>query len=457
MSEANGKQNPFAKASKTSHQNTILSLFALVSEDQSWSFAGTSRKETSYATHSYHRYPAKFIPQLARRCIEQYSLPGDVVCDPFMGCGTTLVETLLAGRKAMGVDINPIAYLITKAKTTPIDPKKLESEVNKVLTDISVLITTNQDQSSLLPNTKWKPVIPSNERINYWFPNAKIREELGLILGRIKCITDVTIKTFCLCAFSNILRGCSIWLMKSVKPTRDLDKKMASPFKSFQKQLKAMARGNEKFYALLPAHIKKELTSYSTVSIGDAKKLPFNSNAVNLVVTSPPYITSYEYADLHQLSALWLGYTKSVADFRTNFIGSIHRKDIISNGVKSEIAKQVIDELTQKDPREGQAAYNYFLEMQQCFEEIHRVLKAGGKTCIVIGNTALKKVNIPNAEIFVELMQNIGFKIYELIKRRIPSKILPSTRDSRTGRFTSNHKADRLAYAYEYILVMEKK
>ena len=53
-------------------------------------------------------------------------------------------------------------------------------------------------------------------------------------------------------------------------------------------------------------------------------------------------------------------------------------------------------------------------------------------------------------------MLNLGFKIHKLIKRRIPSKVLPQTRDSKTGRFTSTRESDRLAYAYEYILIMEK-
>ena len=87
---------------------------------------------------------------------------------------------------------------------------------------------------------------------------------------------------------------------------------------------------------------------------------------------------------------------------------------------------------------------------------MYRVLKPKGKACIVIGNTELKKVPILNAEVFVETMLNLGFKIHKIVKRRIPSKILPQTRDSKTGRFTSNHKADRLAYAYEYIIMMEK-
>ena len=87
---------------------------------------------------------------------------------------------------------------------------------------------------------------------------------------------------------------------------------------------------------------------------------------------------------------------------------------------------------------------------------MYRVLKPRGRACLVIGNTELRKVPILNAEVFTEIMINLGFKIHKLVKRRIPSKILPQTRDSSTGRFTANHEADRLAYAYEYILVMEK-
>ncbi|RLJ01371.1 MAG: hypothetical protein DRP10_04215, partial [Candidatus Aenigmatarchaeota archaeon] len=79
-------------AQTKSLQNEILAIFNSLAEDPSWSFENLSRKETSYATHGYHRYPAKFIPQLARRCIEDYSNRDEIVCDPFMGCGTTLVE-----------------------------------------------------------------------------------------------------------------------------------------------------------------------------------------------------------------------------------------------------------------------------------------------------------------------------------------------------------------------------
>ena len=100
--------------------------------DDSWSFKEASRTDTSYLTHGYHMYPAKFIPQLAARVIKENSQSGDLICDPFMGSGTTLVEAVVNGRRAYGTDINPVAVLIAKAKTTPIEPMKLQKEVNSV-------------------------------------------------------------------------------------------------------------------------------------------------------------------------------------------------------------------------------------------------------------------------------------------------------------------------------------
>ena len=437
-------------------QFEIIEIFEQLAEDNSWAFEDSSRKDTSYATHGFHKYPAKFIPQLANRCIREYSYKGDIVVDPFMGCGTTLIEALVSGRKSIGVDINPIALLISKAKTTPINPVKLKQEIEKVLSDLFIYISSNQKSQKTLSEIKIKSIVPANERINYWFPQKETREELGIVLGRISQIKNEDIKNFCLCAFSNILRGSSIWLMKSIKPTRDLNKKIESPFKLFSRQINMMIKGNETLWNLTSSEIKDKLNEYLIIKKQDARNLPCEDNSISLITTSPPYVTSYEYADLHQLSALWFGYIENVTEFREGFIGSVHKKEFYHNGIKSKIAKQEIEELSKISKKEGEAVRNYFFEMQQCFEEMYRVLKQNGKACIVIGNTALRKVPILNAEVFTEMMLNLGFKIHKIIKRSIPSKALPQTRDSKTGRFSASIDADRLAYAHEYILVMEK-
>lgn len=100
---------------------------------------------------------------------------------------------------------------------------------------------------------------------------------------------------------------------------------------------------------------------------------------------------------------------------------------------------------------------NYFFDMLGTFEEISRILKVGGRACIVIGNTEFKGVKILNAEVFKEQFENIGFRTHKIIHREIPSKMLPSTRDVDTGQFVKANDSNlKLAYPTEYILIMEK-
>src|SRR3990167_3160822 len=131
-------------------QMELKEIFQQLAEDSSWVFEDLTQKDTSYATHGFHKYPAKFIPQLAKRCIEENTNSNDIVCDPFMGCGTTLIESLVSGRKVVGVDINPVAYLISKVKTTPINPEKLKIEMDKVLSDLNRYFASRNKHQKIL-------------------------------------------------------------------------------------------------------------------------------------------------------------------------------------------------------------------------------------------------------------------------------------------------------------------
>jgi hypothetical protein len=79
-----------------------------------------SSRSAECLTHSFYRYPASMSPYLAREAVEQFTKPGEVVLDPFVGGGTTVVEAIAAGRQAIGIDLNPIATFVTEAKTTPL-------------------------------------------------------------------------------------------------------------------------------------------------------------------------------------------------------------------------------------------------------------------------------------------------------------------------------------------------
>lgn len=82
-------------------------------------------------THNFYNYPARFSPQFAKSIITSFSNPGDVILDPFMGGGTAIVEAMSLGRKAIGVDINELAFFIAKAKTIVISEKEKLEFINQ--------------------------------------------------------------------------------------------------------------------------------------------------------------------------------------------------------------------------------------------------------------------------------------------------------------------------------------
>jgi DNA modification methylase len=417
--------------------------------NDSWSFKEIRRSQTSYLTHDYHRYPAKFIPQLAERLIKDNSKPADLICDPFMGSGTTMVEAILNSRRAYGTDINPVSVLISKAKITPISPSYLESQISSLLARLKPDTETKDDQMLLLKSQDFEIRTSDNKRIDYWFPE-KQKRALAVILSRVNSVYDPQVRTFLLCAFSNILKLCSRWSMKSVKPTIDKRKVIPDAYTSFVLQTNRMVIKNDEFWNRISG-----MEVDCIIDNKDARKMKIQDDSATSVITSPPYVTSYEYADLHQLTAVWLGYIDKLSDFRKKFIGRMQKSDILLK-LHSKLGTEIVDELQPINSKEAKGVQQYFFEMQECFQEMHRILRRGGRVCMVIGDTELRRVRIQNANVFVETMKEIGFRTHKIIKRLVPSKTLPLTRDERTGRFSATVRADRLAYPIEYILIMVK-
>lgn len=417
--------------------------------DKSWSFNGFKPKDTGKWTHCYHRYPAKFIPQLVEALTQEYITSENAnINDPFMGSGTTVVTAISKGYKASGTDINGIAYLMTKVKSTPIEPDYLDKKISQILSRISFL-----DNEGTLFTDDIIPLIPERhiERIDYWF-EEKNKIELGKILRVIYEEDDEVIRDFLLIAFSHILKSCSIWLQGSTKPTRDFKKNPAKPHEAFRMHLRKMQRGNEKFYRVVPQGVKENLKEYLNIKAQDAKIQPVSDNSVDLIVSSSPYVTSYEYADLHQLSTIWLDFADNLTAYKKEFIGSAY-KNSNNKELKSIIAQEIANKMLQKSKKMAKEIETFFIDMQEVFDESYRILRKGGRCCYVIGDTMLKGVEILNAEVFAESLQYSGFIIDRIIKREIPLKILPQKRDLKTGRFANNDEANSEAYPIEYIVI----
>jgi DNA modification methylase len=128
---------------------------SLVEWIDEWSFKSAN---TATYTHKIHRYPAMFIPQLVRKIIEAYTEDGDTVLDIFNGSGSTMVECCLLNRNSIGIEINPLANLIAKVKTTALDCNELIKHFDKL------------EKEFLAKSVKYEVLDFKN--IDFWFENS---------------------------------------------------------------------------------------------------------------------------------------------------------------------------------------------------------------------------------------------------------------------------------------------
>ena len=439
-----------------------------------WSFAKSNTSQTLWGPHGYHRYPAKFIPQLVRQIIEQYSAPGDFVGDTFLGSGTSGVEALRCNRSFWGIDINPIAVFISRVKCTPIDPQHLE----KTWTLISKTIETIPRIGRRFLNEEEKELIASidiaratsDDRFNYWFPTPHI-EILDTLLDIVLAINNRKIRDFFLCAFSNSLRSCSIWLSGSTKPQKDISKRLSDPVERFCLQARDMIRRNRVYWDDISQVYTDptEVSSRFTIARGDARHLSLTDEQLDLLVTSSPYATCYQYLELHQLSQLWFERREIIPRVKLQHkcIGGYARQVSTPNEISTtsvtadralvRLANTVNGDGTNTVTREVNALRKYFLDMKRVLEESSRVVGKNKYLVMVIGDSIKRGVNIPTSRVLTELGIQAGFELESKFVRKVAGRVLVATRDQATGRFSSVAESDTQAYPQEDVLIFRRR
>ena len=175
---------------------------------------------------------------------------------------------------------------------------------------------------------------------------------------------------------------------------------------------------------------------------------------VDLFITSPPYVTSYEYADLHQLSTLWLDYAEDFRDLRKGSVGSIYNSEGYNFNIKklNKIGRNIVKELEKTDKNKSRikSVIRYYSDMQKVVLKAKEMLNRDGMIFFVIGDTEYKGVKILNSKHLIEELNNNGFKDIKIGKRLISNKLLSPYRDI-SGKFSSD-KFQRKIYHEEYII-----
>lgn len=391
--------------------------------------------------HRIHAYPAKFPAFITSKAIayaKEYGTKIEWVADMFCGCGTTAFEATRNGKNFWGSDINPVATLIAKTKSQVYKDTTLIKYYDLILFNYNQIIISKNDLENI------------SERIRYWFKEKQIIDLLKLKYSVYQNVPrQGKYLNFFLTAFSNILKPTSLWLTKSIKPQIDPNKRPANVIDAFSKQFEIMRKANLENNIYNKLKVKIENINF----LNKKSKRPF----VDLIVTSPPYVTSYEYADLHQLSTLWLDYVDDYKSLREGTIGSLyHNTDFIKDAKQlNKTGEDIVFRLYDKDKRKAQSTAKYFIDMQKTIRKSFGMLNKNGIALFVIGNTEYKGVRINNAKHLVESMLNVGFTDIEITKRKISNKILTPYRD-KNGKFTTD-KNSRKVYAEEFIIIGKKK
>ncbi len=357
---------------------------------------------SDYFVHSFHSYPCKFPPFLPRQIINNYAKKTDVIFDPFVGSGTTLVEATLLGHSSIGSDINPLSCLLSKVKSQPLSRSDI-LEINVFLKDL----VARYRRSGKVENFTY----PS---ISHWFQENVVRE-LSFIRESIKKLSSAKVRNFLLIVFSSIIVKVS---------NQESDTRYASINKKIKDldTLTLFIKKTEKILSFYDQYASrgKELGKSKVVQLDGRNLISIKDNSVDIIITSPPYANTYDYYLYHKHRKFWLEMDVSYA--QKNEIGS--RREFSS--IKEESSK-------------------WFEDLKKVFLEMKRVTKKKGLIFIVIGDSVINKKIIKMDEEIKKICKAVGLTVEDCYS-------YPLAKNSKVfnPNFTSKNKKN------EHIMLLKK-
>ena len=415
---------------ETRSEDYLQKMIGVLSQDLNF-----QRKDSGNAPHNFHPFPAKFPPQLPRKFIKELTSSNDVILDPMVGSGTTILEASLLGRRGIGFDIDPLALLISQVKVKRLDKYQLNQVGDEI---IKRALTSVAQKTEILMSeleNRWDP--KTKEFINYWFA-LETQIELLALINEIEKITDDAIKSFLTLVFSSVIITKSGGVSYSfdlahTRPHRAkvvisqhgemllghnlkgksspriklLTKKLRSPITEFKKKLENNLRG-----LLEPAMFDETCPS---IKHGDAQDLPLDCESIDLIITSPPYASNaIDYMRAHKFSLVWLNFEiDELTQKRKEYIGG----DSLT-GINFEELPQKTQEavmlMAQKDKRKGRVLHRYYSEITCVLQEMFRVLKSGKAAIVVVGNSVWGGQSTETHTCIADIGESIGFHVAKI-------------------------------------------
>lgn len=401
----------------------------------------SKRKDPKYTTHGLHPYKGKFYPQLAKSLFNLAQIElGQQVLDPFCGSGTVLLEGYLNGLNAVGLDINPLAVRIARAKTgiLTLDLHLVDKLLAKFIQQLEQ-IDDNESNKKFL-NQECIPELES------WFPELVLRK-LGWIVRAIDDVPEPTIREFLEVSLSSIVREISQQDPKDLRIRRRKEPIDDAPVRElFVEQIRSQRERLRHF----AQHSNQASVQFGKVQVflGDCRDIQtfyranLGINSVAAVITSPPYATALPYIDTDRLSILLLLGLQSRERSRIeeNLIGSreiskgervnVEERIIVGDfgAIVSAIAQETISAVynLNRDAnvgfrRKNQAAllYRYYADMTRVLSNLDQVTAESGSLFFVIGDNKTlaggREVIVKSGQFIQETGQKVGWELADVI------------------------------------------
>ncbi len=390
-----------------------------------------------------HPFPARMAQEIALKWIPQsYGL---ILLDPMCGSGTTVRTASCRGYESIGIDSDPLARLISRTAASEFDEQRFYTTVEGVLSSSSEALRYGPGHD--VPSDA---SAQTQTAMRFWFDESN-RRQLTELSARINAVNDNNLRDQLLVTMSRtiVTKKVGVSLGADIshsRPHRIYTEAPARALEAFQKESRALARILKK-----QTNCNWQRTRVSIID-GDARQLPLESDTVDRVVTSPPYLTGIDYMRGHKLSLIWMGYDiERLTSLRASNIGSEIGQPIDNCSLVDTMADSLggVNRLSYKRKL---TLERYLRDMDLAVSEISRVSKRGAIIVLVLGNVNVDGVFLDIAGAVERLAAANALHRLTAVTRQIPNnrRYLPPPDSQKEGQ----PLAKRLRS--EIILVLKK-
>ena len=384
----------------------------------------STRNLLEYGNRIYNRYPARSVFLVPRAILSQYKDKGIKVLDPFMGSGTTAVETVMSGNMPYGLEMDPFARMVADASSCVFT----FAEIEEIIT-----LKNSIDQNWRSYKAGVKPQLTGIAR---WFKGNDLNELLRLKSAVLDIVPEKYQKFF-LITFADAIKPVSLMERQSLKPY--ISSKYAKETKSV----------GESFDYSFDAHLEalKEMADMNVEStpiqwLGtDATDFSSENVQIDLAITSPPYINALDYTRCIKVESSLCGtINDSVAkELRQKQVGHERRRNQHIIDVVVRAFQEYYDKIACVDKQRALTSLAYFNDIFKNLICVKNILKVKGEYHMIIGDNIIRNIDIPTHNIISQLAKDAGFEHFGYYKYEIRDHRTSIPRNKENNKIQTEH------------------